>query len=97
MRGEGLRLWGTESGPSLTPLPACPARQMRTTRGALADAGSKQQSGGGSEQLGVAGEPFTFEAHARAHGVRVATASVSALDKGGVAEAAAFVRKCVPA
>ena len=50
---------------------------MRSTRGALADSGGKQQGGGGGVQLGVASEPFTFEAHAKAHGVRVTTASLS--------------------
>lgn len=67
---------------------------MRTTRGSLAeDAGS----GGGAAALGLPGEPFTFAAHATAHGVRVTTAGCAAVDAGGVAEVAAFIRSCVPA
>ena len=78
--------------PSPPPLPCGP--QMRSTRGALSDT---HGGSGGGVALGEAGEPFSFESHARAHGVRVSTASVSAVDKGGVGEVAAFVRKCVPA
>lgn len=68
--------------------------QMRTTRGSIADVA------GGSEQvapLGIPEEPFTFESHSRAHGVRVTTAGTSSVDKGGVAEVSAFLRRCVPA
>ncbi|EFN54587.1 hypothetical protein CHLNCDRAFT_59704 [Chlorella variabilis] len=69
--------------------------QMRGTRGSLGDVGGG--GGGGAAQLGVRGEPFTFESHARARGVRVTTATLSAVDKGGVAEVEAFIRRCVPA
>lgn len=68
---------------------------MRSTRGALSDHGA--EGAGAGPVLGAAGEPFSFESHAKARGVRVATASVSAVDKGGVEEVAAFIRKCVPA
>jgi hypothetical protein len=54
--------------------------QMRSTRSALADVDG---GGGSAVQLGVPGEPFTFEAHAR-RGSRVTTAVVS-----GEAETAA--------
>ena len=49
--------------------------QLRGTRGTLSDVGG----GGGAAavQLGVPSEPFTFESHAKARGVRVATASLS--------------------
>lgn len=57
------------SGPTL-PSPL----QLRSTRGALSDVSG---SGGQGVQLGVSGEPFTFESHARARGVKVATATVS--------------------
>ncbi|KAI7841678.1 hypothetical protein COHA_004545 [Chlorella ohadii] len=68
--------------------------QLRSTRGALSDVGG---SGGQAVQLGVAWEPFSFESHARARGVKVATATVSAVDKGGCGEVEAFIRRCVPA
>lgn len=67
--------------------------QLRSTRSTLGDVGGN--AAGGGVQLGVPGEPFTFEAHARARGMRVATAGVSAVDKGGAAEVEAFIRKCV--
>lgn len=57
------------SGPTLLP-----PLQLRSTRGALSDVSG---SGGQGVQLGVSGEPFTFESHARARGVKVATATVS--------------------
>ena len=57
------------SGPTLPP-----PLQLRSTRGALSDVSG---SGGQGVQLGVSGEPFTFESHARARGVKVATATVS--------------------
>ncbi|PSC68940.1 signal recognition particle receptor subunit beta-like [Micractinium conductrix] len=69
--------------------------QLRSTRGTLGDVNGG--SGGGGAPLGAPGEPFTFESHARAHGVRVTTAGVSAVDRGGVAEVEAFIRRCVPA
>ena len=69
--------------------------QMRATRGSLAeDAGT---GSGGTAALGLPGEPFTFESHAKAHGVRVGTAGCAAVDAGGVGEVAAFIRSCVPA
>lgn len=69
--------------------------QMRSTRGTLSDVGSSS----GSQQVAVGepGVPFTFESHAKARGVRVVAVSASAVDTGGVAEVAAFIRKCVPA
>ncbi|KAI3424957.1 hypothetical protein D9Q98_008338 [Chlorella vulgaris] len=70
--------------------------QMRSTRGALGDVGGGS-GGGKAAQLGLPGEPFTFESHARSKGVRVTTATLSAVDKGGVSEVEAFIRKCVPA
>lgn len=69
--------------------------QLRSTRGALSDVGGG--GGGGGVQLGTPGEPFTFESHARARGVKVTTATLSAVDKGGCAEVEAFIRRCVPA
>lgn len=61
------------SDPTASHAPVC-CVQLRSTRGALSDV-----SGGGGQgvQLGVAGEPFSFEAHARARGVKVTTATVS--------------------
>lgn len=50
--------------------------QMRSTRGALGDVGGGS-GGGKAAQLGLPGEPFTFESHARSKGVRVTTATLS--------------------
>jgi hypothetical protein len=50
--------------------------QMRSTRGALGDVGGGS-GGGKAAQLGLPGEPFTFESHARSRGVRVTTATLS--------------------
>ncbi|KAL4427612.1 hypothetical protein ABPG75_001701 [Micractinium tetrahymenae] len=69
--------------------------QLRSTRGALGDVGGGKA--GDAPQLGLAGEPFTFESHARARGVKVSAVGVSAVDKGGVAEVEAFIRRCIPA
>eukprot|EP00887_Chlorella_sp_A99_P002206 scaffold21.g2206.t1 len=72
--------------------------QMRSTRGSLADVGDGSGGGGSAAApLGVPGEPFTFESHAQAHGVRVTAVGASAVDTGGVADVAAFLRRCVPA
>ena len=72
--------------------PAPPGAQMRSTRGALSDGTSTKQIA-----LGSASEPFTFESLAKRHGVHVTVCSASALDRGGVADVAAFIRRCVPA
>ena len=57
--------------------PALPP-QLRSTRGALSDVGGS--SDGHGVQLGTAGEPFSFESHAKARGVKVATAGLSGVN-----------------
>lgn len=63
--------------PRAPALPAAPrpAPQLRSTRGALGDVGGGKA--GEAPQLGIPGEPFTFESHARARGVKVTAVGIS--------------------
>lgn len=61
--------------PSPRPRPPMPARpQLRGTRDTLSNAGGSSDQ---ALQLGLPGEPFTFESHAKATGMRVTAATLS--------------------
>lgn len=68
---------------------------MRGTRGALG--GDDAAAAAAALASPAPGEAFSFEGLARARGPVVTAVACSALDAGGVADVAAFIRRCVPA
>ena len=63
--------------------------QLRTTRQTLSNSASS------GDPFGLEKETFTMQGLAKARGVRMSTASISASD-GQISPVAVFIRRCVP-
>lgn len=63
--------------------------QLRSTRESLGGADTQ------ADVFGLAKEAFTLQGLARSRGIRVSTASISALD-GEISSVAVFIRRCLP-